>query len=519
MNKKNVKRLEDLFLCGLRKSSNDVAVIDSTGDYTYTDLCNRAVVIKETLNECLGNARNNVGVILEKGLSAYCALIGILMSKNVYVPLNPRSPCSRISEIISDACITTLIVGADMEGVINYIENVVVGVRIIRVETSSSEFSVYLSTSEVQSTMPDTDFTSSDLAYIIYTSGSTGKSKGVAISHASAIQCIYESSKLFDLSAEDRFAQFSELFFDVSIFEIFLCFCSGAKLVVPSRVDHVYPISFVKKHQISVWSSVPTMANNMKALNLLKDDALPSIRISIFCGEPLSCSLAQAWAKATPNGLTVNAYGPTEATIITSFHIFDPTFPYSSKTVPIGFPMNGFQYELLSEAEEPERQESGVLYLSGPQLFEGYWKNQSATQEVVEYRSGYARSKRKWYNTGDLVTYLPQSGLVFIERNDFQVKVRGHRVECAAVEGVIEGMPWCANVSVVPMQNEQALCIGLAAFVVCTEAIDIGRVKNNLEKYMPKYMVPENIIVVDSIPTTANGKTDRKSMIEMACKL
>src|SRR5690606_5485657 len=155
-----------------------------------------------------------------------------------------------------------------------------------------------------------------DLAYIIFTSGTTGMPKGVMISAASLQSYLEQSRPWTKLTPDDRLAETCDVTFDLTVHNLFLCVEAGASLHVMSALEMLAPGRFVRAREITVWLSVPALVAMMRRNGSLKPGIFPSMRLSLFCGEPLPAAAAQAWAEATPNGVVDNIYGPTEGTVI-----------------------------------------------------------------------------------------------------------------------------------------------------------------------------------------------------------
>jgi acyl-coenzyme A synthetase/AMP-(fatty) acid ligase len=253
----------------------------------------------------------------------------------------------------------------------------------------------------------------------------------------------------------------------------------------------------------------------MARRNTLTPNALPSLRWSLFCGEPLTQRSAELWQAAAPNSIVENLYGPTELTIACFLHRWDSErSPAMCRNgiVPIGRPYDGLAAMLVDEQLQPVAEgESGELCVNGPQTTPGYWRAPQITAERYIELPADRHQKRRFYRTGDLVAKLPDGEYVFMGRADNQIKVLGHRVELGEIEAVLRAHPGV----------EHAIAIGWPAVGTTADAIVVfisGNVESIDELLMrakaalPPYIVPRRILPVAEMPLNANGKVDRRAL-------
>jgi non-ribosomal peptide synthetase component F len=180
------------------------------------------------------------------------------------------------------------------------------------------------------------------IAYLLFTSGSTGVPKGVKVSHANVVHFVRSAVSRYGITETDRFSQNFDLTFDVSAFDMFVAWERGACVCCPSQKTLLNPASFIRSAGLTIWFSVPSLASMMTRLGALKPEVFPSLRWSLFCGEPLPQEIAMGWAAAAPNSTVENLYGPTEATIACSAYRWDPErspLACDRGIVPIGHPL------------------------------------------------------------------------------------------------------------------------------------------------------------------------------------
>lgn len=510
------RSLDQFFSESARRHPHRPALVVGGENYSYAELdaqCQR--IERAILAISLGGKGRNIGLLYGRSVFTYAAIIAIMRTDNVYVPLNPKLPRERLTRIIEDARIEALVLdpgeslSEGMKGALMDCEtlHIITTESVRSLEPTQPAFGL-----EESRSLPE-----ASLAYIIYTSGSTGIPKGVAITHDSAYACIEKSHRLFETHAEDRFTQFSALSFDVSILDLFLCWKSGAALHVPDASEALVPLSFAVNHGITVWSSVPSLANILLKLRLLKPNVLPQLRLVLFCGEALPCELAEACLIAAPSAKVINLYGPTECTIFATYYQYEKQEAPGHGMVPIGTALPGLRVMVVDDGRPVEADNvPGELWISGDQLAAGYWKNPSATKAAF-VPDPLGDTRARWYRTGDLVSQRAEVGLEFRGRLDRQVKLRGHRIELQEIEAVLRDVIPCTLVAVVPIRDAGGICEEIVAF--CDRLPESeGALKTRCLGRLPRYMVPDRLLELETFPFTSSGKVDYRSLAAMVPK-
>jgi amino acid adenylation domain-containing protein len=456
-------------------------------------------------------------------VTAFAGVLGVLARGHGYVPLNPSFPPARNRAMLERAGCEAIVVdsraasglGEVLEGLDR--ELVVVLPEEEDVESYVREWASHrvvgahglsgeaLHPLEVQQRDP---------AYLLFTSGSTGTPKGVLVTHANVSAFLDSVADRYDFTADDRFSQTFSLTFDLSVFDLFAAWQHGACVCCPSEKDLLNPAGFIRRSEITVWFSVPSIALIMRRLRALKAQSFPSLRWSLFCGEALPAEVARDWSEAAPSAAVENLYGPTEATIACTAYRWDTRrSPEESELgiVPVGHPLGQMSTLVTGDDfREVPAGDAGELLLSGPQVVDGYWHDAEATARAFVSVGG-----RSYYRTGDRVRRPAGDGpLCYLGRLDNQIKVLGHRVELGEVEAAVREETGVDAVVALGWPRSPAGAAGIAAFLADT-SVDVPALRARLARRLPSYMVPREVRLLADLPLNANGKWDRAALIRL----
>jgi amino acid adenylation domain-containing protein len=354
------------------------------------------------------------------------------------------------------------------------------------------------------------------IAYLLFTSGSTGIPKGVMVAHRNVTAYVAYIADRYRITEQDRFSQMFDMTFDLSAADMFVAWERGACICCPPQKALINPGFFIKEKELTVWFSVPSTIAFMKQLGALKPRQYPSLRVSMFCGEPLPVSSASAWLDAAPNSIVENLYGPTELTIACALYKWDPACSPSESElgiVPIGYPFPGMDVLVAdSNMTEVKPGEEGELLMNGPQMSMGYWKDAEKTAAAFVTPSG---KTDVYYRTGDRVRRPIGNGpLTHLGRVDFQIKVLGHRVELGEIESVVRRISGLEGVVAVGWPLTSSGCGGIEVFIE-GESKDLDVLRNGAAAALPDYMVPRRFHFMNMLPRNANGKYDRKALLHL----
>lgn len=447
-----------------------------------------------------------VAILFPRSIEMLIAIFAIVKAGGAYLPLAPNAPSSRID---------TILTASDAKYVICQ-----------RADNQNRSVPVCHVDDEAVLNMPTTNLAyrplPNHLAYVIYTSGSTGVPKGVANEHGALLNRIVWMQKAYPINDHDVLFQKTVYTFDVSVWEMFWWAMYGAAVVLlPSGLenDPRTMLRLIQRHQISVMHFVPSMLNLfIEYLEIKQDPVLSaSLKWVFVSGEKLSTYSVTNFYNQVTNATLVNLYGPTEAAIDVSYHTCLRHHNYQD--VPIGRAIDQCRlYVLDDDLNVVAAGEEGELYIAGVGLARGYLNNPTLTERSFFMHPTLCHNGQpeRVYKTGDLVRYDEQNDeIYYIGRNDFQIKIRGLRVELGEIEATIMRYPNIQQVAVVADQEDVDHQL-IYAFIVSAVAIDLKDLLASLSVSLPDYMLPNRLIALSALPLSANGKCDRKQLIAIA---
>jgi amino acid adenylation domain-containing protein len=486
------------------KSGGSRLAVHAAGvDVTYSEFSELGQRIATWLTKGPEREPGFVGILASRSAMAYAGVLGTCWAGDAYVPLNPKLPEERLAQLID--IIKPVALVADAAGM-KALTGRARQAAPARVLTSFDELGPHDSSDRPR------EVGSEDTAYMIFTSGSTGVPKGVLVPNRAVVHLVKILQEIYEFSPSDRFSKAYNLSFDGSVHDMFTAWNAGASLNAVPASQLTAPLKFIQERQLTVWTSVPSTAVFMERMKMLQAGSMPSLRVSIFSGEPLPVRSALEWQKAAPNSLIDNICGHTECCVFSTLErLTDPPHVTPNRgLVAIGKPLPGLEAAVFDEnCNSLPANQQGELALAGPQVAKGYFQDPERTAARFPKIGG-----KVWYRTGDLV-YLDETGIYHhLGRIDNQVKIRGHRIELGEVEAHLAVVCGSDSVATVAWPTDHGSARGIVAFH-CVPGITAKGIQEALTKTLPPYEVPYIVRKIDTIPLTENGKVDRRALIEM----
>jgi len=443
---------------------------------------------------------DRVAFALDRSIDVLVALLGIMKSGGVYVPLDPQFPLNRINYMLDDSQALVLLTSEKYKG---YYES---NAKELIVENEWPALDQY------DKTDPGANVKGTDLVYILYTSGSTGNPKGVQIAHYNLVNFLVSMQHAPGITAADKLLAVTTISFDIAGLELFLPLLAGAEIVLADTAtakDGRALLDIVKGNKITVIQATPYTWRIM--LEAGWDETTP---LKVICGgEALPQELAQKLL--TRASSLWNVYGPTETTVWSTIK----QLKADDKVITVGRPVNNTSVYILDKFANPLMPGvAGEIYIGGDGVAQGYLNRPELTAEkfVDDRFSGVPGAKM--YRTGDLGKFLPNGEIECLGRIDSQVKIRGYRIETGEIEFQLSREKEIKEAVVIARPDQNGVD-KLVAFVVIYPDVDasksaflIQRWKDSLKKSVPDYMVPDNLILIAEMPLTPNGKVDRKTL-------
>jgi amino acid adenylation domain-containing protein len=518
--------LVDGFLSCADRFADRPALEVGSATLTYRALRDRAAALAATLQRAdRGSGPALTAVFAARSETAFAGVLGALMRGHGYVPLNPRHPTDRSRAMLERSGCRAIVVDRDAKPLLPALLS---GVRRRLVIVLPDDDDAALSVAEAwphhtvlraKDLAPAEDWRPvvaqpDDLAYLLFTSGSTGTPKGVMVAQRNVRAFVAAVADRYAVGPEDRLSQMFDLTFDLSAFDMFVAWERGACLCCPREAELMAPARFIRDSRLTIWFSVPSVGVFARRLGLLKPGAFPSLRLSLFCGEPLPNEVAVAWGRAAPASIVENLYGPTEATIACTAYRWDDARGARDSLhglVPIGAPLGETRTMVAdSELREVAPGGEGELLVAGPQVTLGYWADAERTAAAFVVPPG---RREVHYRTGDRVRRPIGDGpLCFLGRTDGQIKVLGHRIELGEVEAILREAAGIDAVVAVGWPLTATGAAGIVAFAGDT-TIDPDAVLVEARRRLPAYMVPRELRVLPDIPLNVNGKMDRGALL------
>ncbi|MGH3788279.1 MAG: amino acid adenylation domain-containing protein, partial [Pseudonocardiaceae bacterium] len=492
--------LPEVFAAAVARTPQAPAVISEAGWLSFEQLAARVNRLARMLIARGAGPEQIVALVLPRSVDIVVAQLAVVTAGAAFVPVDPDYPSERIDFMLADADPVAVLAFAE------YVSRLRCNAEVIVLD--DPRWSADLAATDA-AVVEDADRAASLLlshpAYVIYTSGSSGRPKAVVVTHAGLASFATAQTQHFQVRSGDRVLQFSSPSFDASVLELCLALPAGAALVVPppGRLLAEQLMDVLEGQCIS-HALIPPAA--LSTLPAEAAQRLAALRCLIVGGEACPKELVARWA---PGRMMINAYGPTESTVVASW-----SRPLTAEgPVPIGTPIANTQVYVLDSRLQPVPVgATGELYIAGIGLARGYLGRPGLTAQRF-VANPFAVPGARMYRSGDLVRWTAAGELEFAGRADEQVKIRGYRIELGEVESALLRHPDIAQVVVsLASQNGHPYLLAYVVAAASAQAPTLAAVREFASRVLPDYMLPSAVEVLPALPMTPSGKIDRRAL-------
>ncbi|OTA17398.1 Amino acid adenylation [Xenorhabdus vietnamensis] len=499
--------IHQLFEAQVQCTPDAIAVVFEKQSLSYDELNKRANRLAHHLISLGVHPDDRVAICIERSLEMVVGLLGVLKAGGAFVPLDPTYPTERLTYMLNDSAPVALITQATMAETWNS--------NLPTIILDTPECSVLGEKPEENTITQALGLTSRHLAYVIYTSGSTGHPKGVMIEHHSLCNLITAHQDTLTITPDSRILQFASNSFDACIWECCMALLAGASLYLAKR-DNLLPgkmlSHYLETHAITHALLSPTVLATMNTIPA----ALQTLLVG---GEACPPTLVKRWAQGRQ---MINAYGPTEATICATLYRCgnqENHDNHEEQAPPIGHPIANTQIYILDLYGQPvPLGVVGEIYIAGVCVARGYLNRPELTAECFLTDPFSSAHSARMYKTGDLGRWLPDGNIEYLGRNDFQVKLRGFRIEPGEIEARLRQCQGVREAVVLPCDSlsyeNRSAAKHLVAYLLPEAGVVLEpmALRQQLTQHLAEYMIPSAFVTLDTFPLTPNGKLDRQAL-------
>jgi amino acid adenylation domain-containing protein len=501
--------------------SDRVAIVDKIGHHTFSDINSLAGKIAEWLVNSRIKAGDRIIICGINSSRLVAAMFGVLKINGVIVPIHPDTPTTRFGFVLQDCMPAAIVIDANrIQTHADILRHIKIPVLITSDEdVDNNEFELNIATwdSLIQYTERSkfNQFDSNSLAAIIYTSGSSKDPRGVMLPHRQVIFATTAINSVIGNDSRDIILCGLPLSFDYGLYQIFLTFQAGAKLVLEPdfHIPMVIP-RLINKYSVTGFPGVPSIFAMLLRSRLLERSNLPSLRYITSTGDVFPASHIEKLQKLLPKATIFPMYGLTECKRVSIM----PRNQLKGHESSVGLPLPDTSVLIIDEmGQMVHRGEVGELVVRGPHVMAGYWNNPEETAR--RFRFDISKSETVLH-TGDIFYTDDDGFLYFVGRREMFIKSRGHKISPLEIEAAIYKLKGVIEVAVVGVPDP-ILGESIWAFVSLMNSENVGtsEITEYCRSNLSLVACPSYVVALKSLPKTANGKIDRIRLCELALEM
>ena len=495
--------VHELFEQQAAKTPEMTAVVSEGTSLSYRELNERANQLAHYLRKRGVGPEVLVGICLNRAPELVIGLLGIWKAGGAYVPLDPSYPRERLSYMMRDSAAKFLLTSGELKRLIPSADD-----KAILLDSDWKQIA------KESSANPESGAVPSNLAYVMYTSGTTGEPKGAMIPHSGLANYLTWAIGAYGVEAGQSVPVHSSISFDLTVTSLYPALLAGGKVeLLREDVGAQSLIAALKKTENRSLVKITPSQLELLSQQLSPQEAASVTKTLVIGGEALLAENLVLWREFAPATRLINEYGPTETAVGCCVYEVRTDDPRTGP-VPIGRPIANTQLYVLDGNLQPvPAGVKGDLYIGGDGVARGYLNRPELTERnfIADPFSG--KSGARLYQSGDLARYRRDGTLEFLGRADGQVKVRGYRIELGEIEAALAAHPGVQSCKVLAVEhrpgNKQLVAY---AILQGNESLSAEEVKDFLKLSLPEFMVPAQIVFLDSFPLTQNGKLDRRAL-------
>ena len=505
--------IHHLFEAHAQRTPQALAVFFEEEQLTYGALNRRANQLGHYLRKIGLKPEENVGLCVDRSADMVVGMLGILKAGGVYQPLDPAYPDDRLSLLIRETQMPVLLTHERLLG--KFLEH---STQLVCLDKDA-----HLICDTDAANLNNVNSATS-LAYVIHTSGSTGMPKGVMVMHGSLWHYAQDLQEQVGITFDDVFLHTASIAFSSSVRQLLVPLAHGAAVAIATLEQKTNPLALfelIKRRGVTVMDTVPTFWRScIEALDGLESHKREyllenKLRLIMTTGEPLSLRIVDKWRFDFKHpARLLNMYGSTETSGSVAVYQITGEEDGNGKIVPLGRSIENVQTYLLGPDLQPVADgTSGELYVAGPRLALGYLNRPELTAETFIPDSFNSKPGARLWKSGDLARCLPDGNLGFAGRKDYQINMRGIRIEPGEIESVLADHPAIRQAVVVARENNHGEKF-LAAYLTCgrNSSPTVSNLRNFLQGKFPDSMIPSTFVFLHAMPLTTSGKIDRKAL-------